>query len=402
VQTVHWITQPTTLLRRAQAEFGEPFTLRMAWSDAPLVMISDPAEIKRVYGAPADVLAGGERFLEPFVGPHSVLVLDGEEHMRQRKLMLPPFHGEALRRWTGTVAALAHAELDRWTPGRPLRTHARMQALTLEVIMRVVFGSDDPELRAALLRPLGLTRSTPLLVAMTLLQRDLGRFSPYGAFVRAVRELDAAIARRIAGAHADGSILALLRAADPEPAVLRDQVVTLLAAGHETTATALAWAFERLARHPQALAALREDPSDARLDATAKEVLRVRSVLTATSRRVTDAWEVGGYVLPAGVYVSPCLYLAHRRAELWPEPTAFRPERFLDGAPEPFSWVPFGGGVRRCIGASFAALEMREVLRAVAQRFTLAPDRPEGERMRRRTITLTPSRGGRVVPFALA
>jgi cytochrome P450 family 135 len=402
VQTVQWITQPTALLRRAQATYGEPFTLRMAWEDAPLVMISDPEEIRRVYAAPTDVLAGGARILEPFVGPRSVLVLDGAEHMRQRKLMLPPFHGEALRRWTDTIAALAHAELDRWTPGQPIRTHRRMQALTLEVIMRVVFGSDDPALRAALLRPLDLTRSTPLLVAMTLWQRDLGPASPYGAFLRAVQELDAAVAERIAAAPADGSILALLRAADPAPAELRDQVVTLLAAGHETTATALAWAFERLARHPDALAALREAPDDGLLDATVKEVLRVRSVLTATSRRVNETWRVGGYTLPAGVYVAPCLYLAHRRPELWPDPTAFRPERFLNGAPEPFSWVPFGGGVRRCIGAAFAALEMREVLRAVAARFTLAPDRPEGERMRRRTITLTPSRGGCVVPHALA
>jgi cytochrome P450 len=196
-------------------------------------------------------------------------------------------------------------------------------------------------------------------------------------------------------------VAALLAQGDASPQELRDQVVTLLAAGHETTATALAWALERLARHPAQLDALRGGDA-ARLDATVKEVLRVRSVLTATSRRVIETWRIGDYTLPAGVYVAPCLYLAHRRPELWPDPTAFRPERFLDGAPEPFSWIPFGGGVRRCIGAAFAALEMREVLRAVAARFTLAPDRPEGERMRRRTITLTPSRGGCVVPHALA
>jgi cytochrome P450 family 135 len=404
VQTVQWVTQPTTLLRRAQARHGEPFTLRMAWSDAPMVLTSDPEEIRRIYAAPSEVLEGGAgaAFLVPFTGPRSLLVLDGPEHLRQRKLVLPAFHGEALRRWTDAIAALANGELDRWAPGRPLRTLPRMQALTLEVIMRVVFGTDDPALRGALRRALDMTQSTPRLVAMALVRRDLGRFSPYGRFLRAVAALDAVLEQRIASAAADGSILAVLRAVEPDPNELRDQLVTLLAAGHETTATALAWAFERLARHPAALAALRDASDDALLDATVKEVLRVRPVLSATSRRVRESWRVGGYTLPAGVYVAPCLYLAHRRAELWNDPAAFRPERFLEGAPEPFSWIPFGGGVRRCVGAAFASLEMREVLRAAAARFALAPDRPEGERVRRRSITLAPARGGRVIPYPLA
>jgi cytochrome P450 len=404
VQTVQWITQPSALLRRSQARYGEPFTLRMAWSDAPMVLTSDPEEIRRVYAAPGDVLEGGAgaAFMEPFVGRRSLLILDGPEHLRQRKLVLPAFHGEALRRWTQTIAELAHAELDRWTPGRPVQTLRRMQALTLEVIMRVVFGTDDPELRDALRRPLDMTQSTPRLVALALARRDLGPLSPYGRFLRAVAAVDALLERRIAAGGAEGSVLAVLRAAEPDRGQLRDQLVTLLAAGHETTATALAWAFERLARHPRELAALRAAGDDALLDATVKEVLRVRPVLSATSRRVRDSWRVGGHTLPAGVYVVPCIYLAHRRSDLWPEPTAFRPERFLAGAPEPFSWVPFGGGIRRCAGAAFAALEMREVLRAVAARFTLAPDRPAGERVIRRSITLAPARGGKVIPHALA
>src|SRR5919201_5290516 len=281
VQTVQWITQPTALLRRAQARYGEPFTLRMAWSDAPMVLTSDPDEIRRIYAAPSEALEGGAgaAFLEPFTGPRSLLILDGPEHLRQRKLVLPAFHGEALRRWTDTIAALAHAELDGWTPGVPIRTLARMQALTLEVIMRVVFGTDDPALRDALRRALDMTQSTPRLIAMALVRRDLGPLSPYGQFLRAVARLDALLEQRIAGAPADGSILAVLRAADPDPGQLRDQLVTLLAAGHETTATALAWAFERLARHPATLAALRAAEDDALLDATVKEVLRVRPVL---------------------------------------------------------------------------------------------------------------------------
>jgi cytochrome P450 family 135 len=207
--------------------------------------------------------------------------------------------------------------------------------------------------------------------------------------------MDAVLAERLA-TPAPGSVLALLKESGASAQELRDQVVTLLAAGHETTATALAWALERLARHPRRLT------TDAGIDATVKEVLRVRPVLSIASRKLREPYAVAGHTLPPGVYVGACLYLAHRRADLWPDPTVFRPERFLDGAPEPYAWVPFGGGTRRCLGASFAALEMREVLRAVASRFTLRPDRPQGERMRRRSITLAPARGGTVVPDALA
>jgi cytochrome P450 len=397
LQTVEWIVRPTALLRRAQARYGEPFTVRTAWSDAPMVLVSDPAEIKRVYGAPPDVLQGGESaaFLEPFAGASSILILHGEEHLRQRRLVLPPFHGDALRRWTQTMAEIAHAELDTWVPGRPLHGRERMQALTLEVIQRVVFGSRDTELRDALRAALDMTSSTPRLIAMSLTR-------PTRAFTRAVARIDELIYARIGAARrarGAGSILDLLVATEASDRELRDQLVTLLAAGHETTATALAWALERLARHPEALARLGDD---AYLDATVKEVLRVRPVLSITSRRVLEPWTVGGYTLPAGVYVSPCLYLAHRRPEQWPDPTRFRPERFLEGAPEPYSWVPFGGGTRRCLGAAFAALEMREVLRAIGARFALRPDRPQGERVRRRSVTLAPARGGTVIPDALA
>jgi cytochrome P450 len=396
LQTVEWIVRPTALLRRAQARYGEPFTVRTAYWDAPLVLVSDPREIERVFKAPPDVLMGGEgaAFLQPFVGPTSVLLTHGPDHLRRRRQALPPLHGDALRAWTATMAEIAHAELDTWTPGKPVRTLPRMQALTLEVMLRVVFGSRDDALRDALRAPLDLTQSTPRLIAMSLLQRDV-RGTPFARFVRAVRHMDAVLEERLR-TPAPGSVLAMLADSGATPRELRDQVVTLLAAGHETTATALAWAFERLARHP-----LRLDADD-RIDAAVKEVLRVRPVLSIASRKVREPYDVGGHTLPPGVYVGACLYLAHRRGDVWPDPTAFRPERFLDGAPEPYAWVPFGGGTRRCLGASFAALEMREVLRAVATRFTLRPDRPRGERMRRRSITLAPARGGTIVPDALA
>jgi cytochrome P450 len=409
-QTWAWVGRPTAFLRAAQARFGEPFTIRTAWSGGPLVVFSEPEEIRRAFGAGQDELRGGESaaFLEPFAGPTSILVTHGAEHLRQRRLMLPPFHGEALERWRAEIAALAREEVGRWDPGRPLRTLPRMQALTLDVIARVVLGAgDDPALRASIRETLDMTASLPRLTAMALVQRPWGGITPFAAFMRAVRRVDERLYALVEGRVDAASVLAQLRAArhedgsPPTSRELRDQLVTLLAAGHETTATALAWAMERLARHPEAQEALR-DGGDAVLDATAKEVLRTRPVLSIAARQAVAPYRLGAYELPPGTQVAPSIYLVHRRPELWPEPTRFRPERFLDGAPEPFSWIPFGGGVRRCVGAAFAALEMREVLRAVAERVRLEPDRPAGERMLRRGVTLSPSRGGTVVPHALA
>jgi cytochrome P450 len=406
IQMTEWIVRPTALLRRCHARYGEPFTLRIGWSDAPMVLISEPADIKRVFAAGPEELQGGasSTVLEPFAGPRSILVLDGSEHLRQRRLMLPPFHGEALARWRDTIAALADDELDRWEPGVAIQAHRRMQVLTLEVILRVVFGTGDPQLRDAIRRTLDMTTSLPRLVAMSLIRGPVG---PWAAFNRAVQRLDALIYARIDADVDDGSVLALLRSArhedgsPPAREELRDQLVTLLAAGHETTAGALGWAVERLARHPEVLARVRVS-DDAYLDAVVKEVLRTRPVLSIVGRKTLAEFEVGGWTLPAGVHVTPCIYLTHRRADLWDEPTAFRPERFLTGAPDPYTFIPFGGGTRRCLGAAFATLELREVLRAVAARFELHPDRTAGERMRRRSITLTPARGGYVIPDSLA
>jgi cytochrome P450 len=406
LQMSEWIVRPTALLRRCHARYGEPFTLRIGWSDAPMVLVSDPDDIKRIFAAGPEVLAGGasSSVLEPFAGPRSILLLDGAEHLRQRRLMLPPFHGAALARWRDTIAALAAQELDSWEPGTPVRAHRRMQNLTLEVILRVVFGTGDPELRDAIRRTLDMTTSMPRLIAMSLVQRPVG---PWVTFMRAVQRLDELLYARIDAEVDDGSVLAVLRSARheddtaPSRAELRDQLVTLLAAGHETTAGALGWALERLARHPDVLARLRAGDDDY-LEAVIKEVLRVRPVLSIVGRKTLTDFEVGAWTIPPGIHVVPCIYLTHRRADLWDDPTAFRPERFLDGAPEPYAFIPFGGGRRRCLGAAFATLEMREVLRAVAARFALAPERAEGERMRRRSITLTPARSGYVVPHALA
>jgi cytochrome P450 len=367
LQTVEWIVRPTALLRRAQARYGEPFTLRTAWMDAPLVLTSDPEEIKRIYAAPPDVLQAGDSssILEPFVGRNSVLILHGDEHLKQRRLMLPPFHGEQLKRWASTVAEITHSELDTWPTHTTLKTLPRMQRITLEVIQRVIFGSRDPALRDALRSALDMTGSMPNLVAMAL-------FGPHRWFRSAVERIDELVYARIDEAGDGDSILETLKASGATREELRDQLVTLLAAGHETTATALAWACERLAREQPPLT------TDQEIDAFVKHVLTTRPVLSITARRTLQPYALHGHTIPEGVYVAACIYLAHRRPD----------------AP----YIPFGGGTRRCLGAAFATLEMREVIRAIDQRFALAPDRPEGERMRRRSVVLAPSREGSIIP----
>jgi cytochrome P450 len=371
LQTIEWIVRPTKFLKDAQARYGEPFTIRTAWSDAPMVLFSDPDEVKRAYAASTDVLQGGDSaaFMEPFVGRNSLLILHGAEHLRQRRLVLPPFHGQALKHWTSTISELAHAHLDTWPVDTPFKAHPKMQDLTLEIIQRVIFGSRDDELKDALRAALDMTASTSNLIAMSLVQRDFG---PYGRFLKAITRIDELVYKTIDAPSSGDSILDLLRDSGATREELRDQLVTLLAAGHETTATALAWALERLARHPTDLS---QDP-----DPFIDEVLRTRPVLAITARKTLQPYALGGHTLPAGVYVAPCIYLANRR-----------------GRP-----IPFGGGTRRCIGAAFAQLELREVLRAVSTRFTVTPVRPEGERMRRRSITLAPARGAEIVANPLA
>jgi hypothetical protein len=285
-----------------------------------------------------------------------------------------------------------------------------MKRLTLETILRIVFGArgerEAAQLRDAVHGTLDAVRSMPRMLAMSLVQRDLGPRSPWGRFREAVERFDAllldVVARRRAEPGDDDSMLALLlaqRDEDGNPPTyrhLRDQLVALLAAGHDTSAASLAWAFERLARHPDVQARLREgDP--AYLDAVVKEVLRVRPALTIAPRRLLEPARIAGRTLPAGVHVAACLWLAMRRDDLWPEAAAFRPERWLDGGPpNPMSWIPFGGGVRRCAGAPFAEMEMREVLRAAAE-LTIRPVRPEPERARRSALVVTPHRGGEVL-----
>ena len=408
-QTVGWTVRPAAFLQRAHARFGDPVTIRTFWTDEPLVLFSNPDAVRELFRLDPAIAPAGQswEFLRPFAGEHSILVLDGEEHLRERRLIQTPFHGERMRAFQPLVAELAREELAGWS-GRVV-TLERMKHLTLETILRVVFGvrgeREAAELREAVHATLDTVRSMPRMLAMSLVQRDLGPRSPWGRFRLAVERFDSllldVLARRRTEPGEDSMLAILLEQRDedgnpPSDRRLRDQLVALLAAGHDTSAASLSWAFERLARHPDVQARLR-DGDPAYVDAVVKEVLRVRPALTIAPRRLLEPVEIAGRTIPAGVHVAACLWLALRREDLWPEASAFRPERWLNGWPTPPpSWIPFGGGVRRCAGAPFAEMEMREVLRA-ASALTISPVRPEPEQARRSALVVTPDRGGEVL-----
>jgi cytochrome P450 len=416
LQTLRWWTRPVPFFERCRASYGKRFTIRLI-ATPPFVMLADPGEVKEVFTAPPDVLHPGQgaRILEPVIGRHSVILLDEDAHLAQRRLMLPAFHGEQVERLAALMAQVAGAEVDGWPREETIALHPRLQALTLEVILRAVFGLDEGE-RLALLRD-RLTRilavgASPVSM-LPPMQRDLGPRTPWGRFLRLRDEVDAELFALIEERRAqdgDGDdVLALLLGArheDGSPMTaqeLRDELMTLLVAGHETTASELAFAFERLVRAPAALARLSEEVAasdgDAYLTATIQEVLRRRPVLpNAAPRLVMREIEVGGRRYPAGVCLVPNAYLVHHDPAIYPEPYAFRPERFLDRPPGTYTWIPFGGGRRRCLGAAFATVEMKVVLRAVLER---AQPHAAGdgrlELSRRRSITLSPRGGAQVV-----
>ena len=404
-QTLEWVLRPTALLRRCAARHGDAFTLRLTFDDAPMVLVSSPAAVGDVWAASTEVLRRGESPgpLRRVAGPRSILLADGAEHLRIRRLMLPPFHGERMAGLTQEVASISRETVARWPRGRPVALLGELRRLTLDVMLQATFGRRDPRLAALVGDALAVARSAPRMAAMAL--------GPVGwrGFERRIGavdgELRAAIARRRATPEAGDDLLGmLLGARDGAGAPLgdgevRDHLVTLLAAGHDTTAAAAAWALERLARRPEWTVRLRGG-GEADLDAVARETLRVRPVLTVAPRKLAAPLSVGGVDLPAGVHVAPCIYLLHRRADLYRDPAAWRPERWLGElgpVPEAAAWIPFGGGVRRCVGAAFALMELRELLRAVTAAVDLEPAVGRSERMRRRGVTLHPGAGARLV-----
>jgi cytochrome P450 family 135 len=379
------------------------------------VIVADPDLVKQVFGADPAVARAGEAnatVLEPTVGVNSVLTLDERAHMRQRKLLLPPFHGANVSRWGEEIRAIAERDMEQWPVGVPFPLRARTQQITLEVILRAVFGVRDEARfrRAQVLIDRFACRAHPISL-FRFARHDLGPWSPWARFKRARAELDAFLYEEIALRRAEpdlaerDDVLSLLLGArdeDGQPmsdAELRDELVTVIGAGHETTATALAWAFERLLRTKPVMERLQGSlaEGDEYLDATIKETLRIRPVISEAARRLSREIELGGYRIPAGAMVMPAIVATHFREDIYPEPDEFRPERFLEAAPESFAWIPFGGGVRRCIGASFAQFEMRIIIRAILERAQLRAADPAPERPRVRNITLAPERGCEVV-----
>jgi cytochrome P450 len=416
VQTIGWITRTGPFLERCRARYGDVFSVRIA-QEGTWVMLANPEHVRQVFTGDPKVFHAGEAnaILRPVLGHNSVLLLDEQQHLAQRKLLLPPFHGERMQRYGELMREVAEQEIARWPQNEPLQLWAHMQAVTLEVIMRAVFGMDEGtrlvRLREAIRQALEWATAPAQMAALALL--GPARVEKLPMFQDKFRDVDALLyeeirTRRGADDLADrDDIMSLLLQATHEDGSpmsdveLRDELMTLLVAGHETTATALAWGIERLVRHPDKLARLREEAvagGDEYVDAVAKETLRLRPVIPIVVRRLTEPVEIGGYTIPAGWKVAPCIYLVHRHADVYsPDPTAFRPERFLDQPAGTYTWIPFGGGIRRCIGASFAIFEMKVVLSEIARLVDLQPVRPERERVVRRAITLTPSRGAEVV-----
>jgi cytochrome P450 len=405
------------MLYACQDRYGDMFTIRVAY-EGTWVMLADPEAIKQVFtGDPKIFHAGeGNEILAPLLGRNSLLVLDEKRHMSQRKLLLPPFHGERMQGYGQIMGEIAEREIDSWPTGIPYQLRPRMQALTLEIILRTVFGVGEAEtgkladLREALREFLDMTTNPRFLAPLLLVGPK--RVRGISAFRRRIDRVDELIYREIAERRQAGDVserddvLSLLVGAshgDGSPMSeeeMRDELLTLLVAGHETTATSLAWAVERLVRNPDKLERLRAEVEEDReeyLTATIQETLRLRPVISIVLRKLTQPVEIGGYELPAGVSVAPCIYLAHRNPEVYPEPERFRPERFLETPPGTYTWIPFGGGVRRCLGASFAQFEMTVVLRELVRRHQIRPANPKPERIFRRAITETPRNNAEVV-----
>lgn len=415
VQTAIWFGKAQWMLGQCAARFGETFTIRLV-NEGPFVVLSNPEHVKQVFtGDPRVFHAGeGNRILLPVLGPHSLLLLDEDAHMQQRRLLLPPFHGERMQRYRELMAQIAAEEIDRWPAGVPYRLRPRMQAITLEIILRAVFGLGRGErleaLRVELRRILDLLTQPRMILFPALMGPDrLARFGPFKRLLEPVdRLIYEEIAERRGASDLDQreDILSLMLAARHEDGSrmsdveLRDELMTLLVAGHETTATALAWAVERLIRHPDKLGRLTAEVNAGQteyLEAVVTETLRLRPVISLVARRLTEPMQIGQWRLPAGIVVTPSIYLVHRRPDVYRDPESFRPERFLAAKPGTYTWIPFGGGVRRCLGAAFAQLEMHVVLGELVKRRRLAPARREPEPVFRRAITETPRRDAEVV-----
>jgi cytochrome P450 len=412
VQTLRWLLRPIAFLESCRRRFGDTFSVSFLGFQTPMVMLSDPEAIRALYSVPGHTMPPGRTAtLQPIMGSRSLLLLEGREHLARRKLMLPPFHGERMRAYETTVREVVAREVEGWPEGEPFALHPRMQAVTLEVILRAVFGVTDPARRAELAEALGRLLAGTASMGLqfgVLLSRRFGGPDPLARLAALRQEIDAMLGAEIDERRADPredilSTFVTARFEDGEPmddAEIRDQLMTLLLAGHETTATGLAWTFDLLLRTPHVLERLTaavDAGEDAYVRAVVSESLRLRPVVPLAGRRLSEDLRVNGHVLPPGTDVTPAIWLAHTRPDRYPDPYAFRPERFLEDAPATYAWVPFGGGVRRCIGAAFAEMEMRVALSEILRRRTLRPASASAERVARRNVTFSPRTGTQVL-----
>jgi cytochrome P450 family 135 len=430
LQAVGWAKRPYPFMKRCQERFGDVFTLRILHSGT-WVFLCDPEDVKRIFTAPPGTLgvALANPLLEPVLGPRSVMLLEEPAHMTRRRLMLPPFHGKRTGADAEMMAEATRQEIARWPLGEPFELWPHMQAITQEVIMRSVFGSGD-EARLGRLRKLlheltrALNEPRRLSMAAALGPRWLAREAGFHAAMAPVEEalLEEVDRRRREGENGHKDIVSILIDARYEDGSamserdLRDELMTLLTDG--PTSSSLAWVFERLLRHPEKLARLQkevlaENAADGPIsgdiglesahrqgeymDAVVKETLRLCPPVPVVVRRLLKPMELGGCKLPAGTTVAPCVYLIHRNEEIYPQPRHFLPERFLEKPPGTYTWIPFGGGTRRCLAASYAELEMKRVLRTVLSEVELRPADSDSEHARRSAISFSPDKRGRVV-----
>jgi cytochrome P450 len=407
----YWAQFVTACRRR----YGKVFTIRAAMAP-PMVYVSDPAEIKKVFAGDPSIFHAGEAnaMLGGLLGDTSVLVIDDDVHRERRRLMLPPFHRDAVARQAGLMAEIAATNIAGWSVGRPFAVAPKMSEITLEVILRTVIGASDPARLAALRAVMPKLLNVGLWASFAIARPELQRRRLWRALRDRMQEADRLLYAEIAERRADPNlaertdVLAMLvRATDEDGRALsdrelRDQLMTLLVAGHDTTATGLSWTLERLTRHPTILdkavqAADAEDSAgDEYLDAVAKETLRIRPVVFDVGRALKEPVELAGYQLPAGVMVVPAIGLVHSDSQVYPDAERFDPDRMVGANLSPTTWFPFGGGNRRCLGATFAMVEMRVVLREILRRVELATTTAPSETQRVKHVIMVPRNGGRI------
>ena len=425
VQTYKWVRHPIALLEACRARFGEMFCLEII-GFGKFVIIANPEAIKEIFAGDPDKLPAGlsNSVVKPFLGANSMLVLDGSEHARQRKLIMPSLHGERMEAYGQTMLALTDDAIDSWPLHTRFAMHEMLQGVTLQVIIRTIFGIAEGERFQQVTEIVrrGIEVAMKPFLLFPPMQRDLGAWSPWGKVLRFMAQLDALLLQEVKdrqevqkeGPPKRNDILSMLVAARDEQGQamtfqeLRDELMTMLVAGHETTATGLGWTLCGLLRDAELLRRLRAEIDGASeggrlipervaklqlLDATVREGLRRLPVVPLVARQLQEPARLGGFDIPAGWMIAPSIYLAHHRASVFPDPDRFDPDRFLRYRPSPAEYFPFGGGHRRCIGAAFAMYEMKMILGQILFRTELQLEPNYTPRIIRRSVTLAPSDG---------